>query len=77
MSGFARAAAKLANGQHRIPQGLLAIRAFCRRVPWRNALLSLGLVVQAGLLWLLWELVDLVIRLFEVWVLLARHSLGE
>jgi hypothetical protein len=53
-----------------------AFRALWRRVQWRNVLLCLGLVVQAGLLMLLWHLVQLCIALFETWVMLARYSLG-
>ena len=53
-----------------------AIRACWRRVPWRMLLMSLGLVIQAGLMVLMWQLIELIIDLFEVWALLARHSLG-
>ena len=67
---------EIASGQHFLPQAVLAIRALWRRVPWQRLLLCLGLVVQAGLLWLMWQLIELIIDLFEVWALLARHSLG-
>lgn len=67
---------ELARGRRFPPNGMPAFRAFCRRVPLRNLLLSLGLVVQAGLMLLLWQLIELIISLFEVWALLARHSLG-
>jgi hypothetical protein len=53
-----------------------AIRALWRRVPWGKLLLSLGFVVQAWLVVLVWQLVELTIDLFEVWAILARHSLG-
>ena len=65
----------LASGRHRIPQGLPAIRAFWRRVPWRLLLLLVGLLVQAGLTLMLWQLVDLCILLFEVWAELAAKHL--
>lgn len=67
---------ELAKGRHLPPKGSPAFRALWRRVPWKMLLLCLGFVVQAGLLWLMWQLIDLVIQLFEVWTLLARHSLG-
>lgn len=66
---------ELASGRHRIPQGLPAIRAFCRRVPWRLLGLLVSLVVQAVLMVMVWQLVDLCILLFELWAELARKHL--
>jgi hypothetical protein len=78
--GFARAAARrfreLARGRQWWTPTVPAFRALWRRVPWGKLLLSLGFVVQAWLVVLVWQLVELTIDLFEVWALLARHSLG-
>lgn len=65
----------LSNGRQRSPIGLTAIRATLRRVPWALLLMLVGLVVQAILVSLLYELVDLCISLFEVWAELARKHL--
>jgi hypothetical protein len=54
--------------------GAPAIRAF-RRVAWLKLLLCLGFVVQAVLVLLVWQLVDLAIGLMEVWLDLARKHL--
>jgi hypothetical protein len=54
--------------------GAAAIRAF-RRVAWLKLVLLVGLVVQAALVMLVWELVDLSIGLMEVWLELARKHL--
>jgi hypothetical protein len=70
------AAAELARGRRVWTPKAPAFRAVWRRVPWRLALLCLGIVVQAGLVWLLWQVVDLCIQLFEAWAMLARYSLG-
>jgi hypothetical protein len=59
----------------RLPlMGAAAIRAF-RRVAWLKLVLLVGLVVQAALVMLVWELVDLSIGLMEVWLELARKHL--
>jgi hypothetical protein len=42
---------------------------------WRVGLLLVGLVVQAVLTVLMWQLVDLTISLMEVWAELARKHL--
>lgn len=75
LSAFRRVSRELASGRHGIPQGLPAIRALCRRVPWRLLLLWVGFVVQAGLVLMVWQLVDLCISLMEVWLQLARKHL--
>jgi hypothetical protein len=67
---------ELARGRQWWTPTVPAFRALWRRVPWGKLLLSLGFVVQAWLVVLVWQLVELTIDLFEVWALLARHSLG-
>lgn len=58
------------------PRRWPAFRAFWRRVPWQLLLLLMGFMVQAGLMFLIAQLVDLCISLFEAWVILARHRYG-
>jgi hypothetical protein len=67
----------LARGRHLFPKAVPAFRALYRRVPWQLLLLCLGLVVQAGLAFLVWQLVELCISLFEAWVMLARYSIDS
>lgn len=66
----------LARGRRLSPKLVPAFRALWRRVPWRLLLLLVGFVVQAWLVFLLVQLVDLCISLFEAWVMLARHRYG-
>jgi hypothetical protein len=65
----------LAKGRRLSPlMGAPAFRAL-RRVAWLKLLLCLGFVVQACLVLLVWQLVDLCIGLMEVWLDLARKHL--
>lgn len=57
------------------PNGLSRGFVLLRRIAWRRLLLLVGFLVQAVLMWMLWQLVELCISLFEAWVILARHSL--
>jgi len=66
----------LAAPWHHDPHVMPGLRAFLRRVPWRLIVFCLGLVVQAVLLWLVWQLIDLCISLLEAWELLARYIVG-
>jgi len=67
--------AELARRLHSGSPTVQAFRAFGRRVPWRLLLLLVGFVIQAGLVLMVWQLVELCISLLEAWVMLARHSL--
>lgn len=63
----------------RLQAGPNACRRFVRlgrRVPWQLLMLLVGIVVQAGLVWMVWRLVHLAISLFEAWAMLARYSLS-
>lgn len=76
LSSFVLAAAELAGPCRVLPQYLGRGFVRLRRVPWQLALLCLGLVVQAGLVWMVWRLVELCISLLEAWTLLARYTVG-
>lgn len=74
----------MANPSHRTlarpllpqPPVVRGLRAFLRRVPWLLLLLCLGFVIQACLVFLVWQLAELAISLLEAWVLIARYSSG-
>lgn len=66
---------ELARGRRLSPKLVPAFRALRRRVPWRLLMLCVGFVVQAVLLVLVGQLVDLSISLMEVWAELARKHL--
>ena len=53
----------------------LWVPAFLSRIQLHMAISILGLVVQLVLLWLLGQMVDLCISLFEVWAELAAKHL--
>lgn len=76
LSGAALLGGTLAASWRSLPQLIARALVRLRRVPWQLLLLCLGLVVQAGLLLLVWRLVDLCIDLFEAWVILARYATG-
>lgn len=67
---------ELARGRHPSPQG--NGRPFVRhhRFSWAVLVLCLGLVIDACLVLLLVELMQMVLALLGLWELLARHAVG-